>query len=408
MFHSFFTRPRLFFGSGVVWALVCILAWNLFGISDLRDPTGLAGLFGWEPQEVWRFQYTALGYAAFAAFWLWLAPHRWAVWSVGGTTAVVFITWFQVQLDVMINEWFGTFYDLIQNALAEPGAVDAGDYYGQLFTFLKIAMVFIMTAVLGAFLTSHYVFRWRTAMNDHYLSMWPKVRHIEGASQRIQEDTMKFAAIMESLGSRLVDAAMTLIAFLPILWGLSAHITALPIIGPVPQPLVFVAILWSVLGTTLLALAGYRLPGLEFRNQRVEAAFRKELVLGEDNAARAQPPTVRELFGNVRHNYFRLYLNYLYFNIVRYGYLQAGVIVPYLALGPTIVGAGFTLGVMQQIVRAFGRVEQSFQFLVMSWTTIVELMSIYKRLAAFDAAIRGDALSSIEFEGDVPDARPAE
>jgi len=303
---------------------------------------------------------------------------------------------------VMINEWFGTFYDIVQQALAEPGAVEASDYYAQLATFLKIAMVFIVTAVIAAFFTSHYVFRWRTAMNDHYVALWPKIRHIEGASQRIQEDTMAFARIMEGLGSRFIDAIMTLLAFLPILWGLSSYITELPIVGEVPQALVFVAILWSIVGTALLGLAGWRLPGLEFRNQRVEAAFRKELVLGEDSADRAQPITLSELFGNVRKNYFVLYLNYLYFNIVRFSYLQAGVILPYIALGPTIVGAGFTLGVMQQILRAFQRVENSFQFLVMSWTTIVELMSIYKRLAAFERAIAGDEQAAIEFETEKP------
>jgi peptide/bleomycin uptake transporter len=161
---------------------------------------------------------------------------------------------------------------------------------------------------------------------------------------------------------------------------------------------VFVAFLWAAFGTTILAVAGIRLPGLEFRNQRVEAAYRKELVLGEDHADRAQPPTLGMLFQDVRRNYFRLYFNYLYFNVVRYGYLQAGVLVPYVALGPSIVGATITLGVMQQIVRAFGRVESSFQYLVLSWTTVIELISIYKRLRAFEATLHHEPLSEIERE----------
>ena len=397
MFHSFFPEPRLFVLSAAAWALVCILGWN-FGLSGFEDPLGVAALGGWDPGRVWLYEYNALCYLIFGGYWMSRASHPWARWSVAGSALIVFVTWFQVQLDVMINEWFGTFYDTIQNALAEPGAVTAEDYYGQLFTFLSIAMVFIVTAVLGSFFTSHYVFRWRTAMSDYYTSIWPRVRHIEGASQRIQEDTMAFARIMESLGSRLIDALMTLVAFLPILWGLSGQIGPLPILGDVAQPLVIVAVMWSVIGTAILALAGIRLPGLEFRNQRVEAAFRKELVIGEDDPGRAKPPTLGELYDNVRRNYFRLYLNYLYFNVVRYGYLQAGVIIPYVALGPTIISAGFTLGVMQQIIRAFQRVENSFQFLVMSWTTIVELMSIYKRLKAFEAAIDGRPLDEIERE----------
>ncbi|MFY0690483.1 MAG: peptide antibiotic transporter SbmA [Paracoccaceae bacterium] len=399
MFHSFFPSPKRFLTSAVIWAMICIALWHI-EVKQWEDPLGIAGVFGWDPVRVWLYEYTLLCYVAFVVVWLRRTTHRWAKWSVAGSALIVFATWFQVQLDVMINEWFGTFYDMVQQALAEPNSVSSGEYFGQLATFLKIAMVFILTAVVVAFFTSHFVFRWRTAMNDYYVSLWPKIRHIEGASQRIQEDTMLFARIMESLGSRLIDALMTLLAFLPILWGLSSYITELPIVGEVPQALVFVAILWSVIGTALLGLAGWRLPGLEFRNQRVEAAFRKELVLGEDNEERARPPTLAELFTNVRKNYFRLYLNYLYFNVVRYSYLQAGVILPYIALGPTIISAGVTLGVMQQILRAFQRVENSFQFLVMSWTTIVELMSIYKRLSAFERAIAGDDQAAIEFEAE--------
>jgi len=210
---------------------------------------------------------------------------------------------------------------------------------------------------------------------------------------------MRFATVMEGLGVNMIDSLMTLIAFLPILWGLSAHVSEVPIFGQIPQALVFVAVLWAAFGTTILAVAGVRLPGLEFRNQRVEAAYRKELVLGEDHADRAQPPTLDMLFAEVRRNYFRLYFNYLYFNVVRYGYLQAGVLVPYVALGPSIVGGALTLGVMQQVVRAFGRVESSFQYLVLSWTTIIELISIYKRLRAFEATLRYEPLAEIEREG---------
>ena len=160
--------------------------------------------------------------------------------------------------------------------------------------------------------------------------------------------------------------------------------------------LVVVAILWSIFGTTFLALVGIKLPGLEFRNQRVEAAYRKELVYGEDDTARAQPPTVRQLFANVRTNYFRLYFNYMYFNVARIFYLQTDNIFPYIVLAPTIVAGKITLGAMNQILNAFQQVRASFQYLVTSWTTIVELLSIYKRLRAFEATIEGEPLPEID------------
>lgn len=119
----------------------------------------------------------------------------------------------------------------------------------------------------------------------------------------------------------------------------------------------------------------------------VEAAYRKELVLGEDHEKRADPPSVRELFANVRKNYFNLYRNYLYFDIAKWSYLQFTVIVPYVALGPTIVAGTITLGVLQRVLHVFGKVESSFQLLVHSWSTIVELISIYKRLRAFENEI---------------------
>lgn len=420
MFVSFFPSPRLFFISAILWTGACMIVWYWFA-RDFGETISLGSLIGFsyplpvsevadEAQQaafdaartravdVWLYQYMIVAGAIFAAVWSRLSPHRWFRWSVVVSFIILFVIWFQVQLDVMINEWFGRFYDLIQKALATPNSVTIGEYFAELVTFTTIAMVFITVAVLNHFLVSHYIFRWRTAMNEYYVANWERLRHIEGASQRIQEDTMRFASVMEGLGVALVDSVMTLIAFLPILWGLSQFVKEIPFFGAIPQALVVVAVVWAVFGTGLLALAGIRLPGLEFRNQRVEAAYRKELVIGEDHADRAQPPTLAMLFSDVRRNYFRIYFNYLYFNVARYGYLQAGVMVPYVALAPTIVTAGFTLGAMQQILRAFDRVQSSFQFLVNSWTTIVELISIYKRLRAFESVLHDEPLDTIEKE----------
>jgi peptide/bleomycin uptake transporter len=233
-------------------------------------------------------------------------------------------------------------------------------------------------------------------MNDYYLEKWSQVRKVEGASQRIQEDTMRFSGIMQGLGVAMVDSIMTLISFLPVLSALSVHIEQMPLVGSIPYPLVTLAIVWSIFGTFLLIFAGIKLPGLEFKNQRVEAAFRKELVYGEDNTNRAEPVSLVKLFDNVRRNYFKIYFHYAYFNLVRYLYLQADNIIVYIFIIPTIVSGRITLGIMNQILRAFGQVASSFQFLVNSWTTIIDLISIYKRLQAFEASIHGGQLPKID------------
>lgn len=112
-------------------------------------------------------------------------------------------------------------------------------------------------------------------MNDYYLQRWPLLRQIEGASQRVQEDTRQFAKMVESIGASVLHSLLTLFAFLPILAELSEKVHELPLIGAVPHAMVKLTILWALLGTVGLALVGMRLPGLEFQNQLVEAAFRK-------------------------------------------------------------------------------------------------------------------------------------
>ncbi len=332
----------------------------------------------------------------FSSFFL---NRKWFMWSILGSLIILLTTWYKVQLDVQINEWFGDFYNTVQEALATPNSVELDEFLGICLTFARIAGIYVLVMVLLEFYISHYVFRWRTAMNDFYMSHWDKVRHIEGASQRVQEDCMRFARIVEGLGVAFLRSVMTLVAFLPILWTLSENVTELPWIGPVSHSLVYLAVISAAFGTVILAIVGIKLPGLEFKNQRVEAAYRKELVLGEDDKERAGPISVTELFTNIRKNYFNLYLHYMYFNVARISYLQFTVIMPYIMMGPTIVAGAITLGVLQQIVRAFSKVEESFQFLVNSWSTIVELMSIYKRLKAFELTIKGETF----VENYVPD-----
>ena len=406
MFISFFPMPRLFFWSTALWTIFAILLWYYAGeamgtalglLPAPVDPTNGASVFVFLSRPfIWFYIYFTVAVGLFAAFWQFYAPHKWALWSILGSALIIFTTYFQVQVSVAINAWYGPFYDMIQAALSTPGQVTLPQFYAQLATFAGIAMVAVVVGVLTRFFVSHYIFRWRTAMNDYYMDNWSRLRFVEGASQRVQDDTMRFSSTMEGLGVNLIDSVMTLIAFLPVLMQLSANVIELPIIGQIPNALVVIAIVWSLFGTGFLALIGIRLPGLQFRNQRVEAAYRKELVFAEDDERRAQPQTVAELFAAVRKNYFRLYFNYMYFNIGRILYLQTDNIFPYIVLAPTIVAGKITLGAMNQILNAFAQVRSSFQFLVNSWTTIVELLSIYKRLRTLEAALHGEEFSGIE------------
>jgi len=312
---------------------------------------------------------------------------QWALWAYLGSIIILSSLWVQVQIDVKINEWFGEFYDMIQKALAEPNTVTLEEYFGGLWSFISLAMIYVAIAVLVSFFTNHFLFRWRTAMVDWYHSVYDKARKIEGASQRVQEDTIKFSRIMESLGTSFISAVMIIVEFLPILFGLSVGIPIF-FFGDWEYGLVVGALIWSVGGTLFLVGLGLilRLVGVEYDLQKQEAAYRKILVIAEDDGD-VRPKTLNELFDDVRKIHFVSYLRYLYFNIGNIADLQLNVLSAYVFLAPAIVAVAVTLGVMQQIIRAFGRVEGSMQYLLKAWPTIIELASVYKRLREFETQI---------------------
>ena len=281
----------------------------------------------------------------------------WFYWSWIGSFIILSSLWVQVEIDVKINEWFGEFYDMIQKALAEPNAVSIEEYFASLFSFITLAAMYIAVYVAISFFTAHYLFRWRTSMVEWYHSVYDKARKIEGASQRVQEDTIKFTRIMEGLGTSLIESIMILIQFIPILFGLSVGIPIF-FFGEWEYGLIVGALIWTIGGTIFLIVLGLilRLVGIEYDLQKQEAAYRKILVIAEDDG-NVRPKTIDELFDDVRKIHFLSYLRYLYFNIGRIAYLQANVLSAYVFLAPAIVAGAVTLGVMQQIIRAFGRVE---------------------------------------------------
>ena len=309
---------------------------------------------------------------------------KWYLWSWVGSLIILSSLWVQVKIDVKINEWFGEFYDMIQKALGKPNAITIEEYWASLFSFIVLAAMYVGVAVIVSYFTSHYLFRWRTAMVEYYHSVYEKARKIEGASQRVQEDTIKFSRIMESLGTSLIEAIMILLEFMPILFGLSIGIPIF-FFGDWEYGLIVGALLWSIGGTIFLVILGLilRLVGVEYDLQKKEAAYRKILVIAEDDGT-VRPKSIEELFDDVRSIHFLSYIRYLYFNIGRIAYLQANVLSAYVFLAPAIVAGAVTLGVMQQIIRAFGRVEGSMQYILKAWPTIIELASVYKRLREFE------------------------
>ena len=306
---------------------------------------------------------------------------KWFLWAYGGGVILLLSLFIQVELTVKINQWYGGFYNMLQKATEH----EISEFWGEMIKFAYIAFPYVLIASLTAYFTRLYAFRWREAMTFSYVAKWQTVEEeVEGASQRIQEDIYRFARIFESLGLQVITAIMTLFAFMPILWGLSSGVD-LPYARDIPGSLVWVAIIVSLGGLFISWFVGIKLPGLEYNNQKVEAAFRKELVYAEDDKINyGKTETIVELFTGLKFNYHRLFMHYGYFDIWVNFFEQLMVIVPYLIMGPGLFTGLITLGVLVQVSNAFSKVRESFSIFISNWTTITELRSIHRRLREFE------------------------
>lgn len=312
------------------------------------------------------------------------ADKKWAAWAYLGLAALLASTYAQVQMIVLLNDWYKDFYDILQNV--KEHTID--EFWATVIKFAKIAFPYVLLATMTNYFTRVWTFKWREAMTFSYLEYWRNTpKDVEGSSQRIQEDIYRFAKVVENLGSQAADAAMTLIAFIPILWSLSAQVD-IPLLGKSEGSLVWIALIVSIGGLIISWFVGIKLPGLEYNNQKVEAAFRKELVYAEDDKTNfGAPEKLGELFLDLKRNYARLFLHYGYFDIWRYMFGQSMVIVPLIAMGPSVLAGTITLGVMMQVVNAFSQVRGSLAVFMNNWTVITELRSIYKRLKEFEKNI---------------------
>ena len=157
MFVSFFPRPLALTFSAALWGALAIGFWYTFG-SQLGELLGFhiqapgtkavgAAAF-WSAQFLWFYLYFVVTVALFASTWMLLSPHPWSRWSILGSALILFTSYFQVQVSVAVNDWYGPFYDLVQAALSKAGPVTLIQFYLQLATFAEIAFVAVTVGVL--------------------------------------------------------------------------------------------------------------------------------------------------------------------------------------------------------------------------------------------------------------------
>lgn len=372
---------------------------------------------------------------------------RQRVWAWVGLLIFVLHQAFRAYISWRINGWYESFYDMLQSSLSDvmqasdlesdvegdaesgvegglweraSGEAMSGDgslrqvwkvaqrrIWDQLITFGYIVAPSILVHPIAGFLRNWWVLSWRLELMSMYLKRYNmQLPALEGTSQRIHEDTQRFAAGVQGCVVILLHSLFTLIVFCPTLYSM--------------DPLLMYVAVGVALGSVFIsALIGWPLVGLEVNNQKVEAELRKELVVVElqttASATHASLTSVFQrdgvytqfvgVFGRVRRNYLRLYLSFAALGLWLSFYEQAMAILPYSLAGPRLfvndAQRRITLGQLMKITNSFGRVFDSLNVISDNWMSINEFRSTVRRLREFEReqdTRRKPALRPIEVE----------
>ena len=322
------------------------------------------------------------------------APYAWFFLAL-----IMSLTWYGVEILVFYNSWNRELWDAIQGYdEARFWQLFLGWDWGRLGdtlrlvedtipSFLEILAIYVPMSVYGTWQTRRWIFRWREANTHFYLERWNNCKaKIEGASQRLQEDLMVFGKTLEGLFIGLFSAVLVLVAFIPILWELSE---GLPIWnGEIIEGfLVWVALAMSLGGTVISFVLGWWLPKLEYNNQVVEARFRKKLVHSEDDYSARCVQTLFPMFASIKRNYYKLFNYYMGFGVWQTAFGLCLGNIAMIAIAPSYFQQLITLGVLSQVLNAFGRVEGSMTYFIDRWTTIVDFWAVILRLREFNKAL---------------------
>ncbi|PAY06994.1 ABC transporter ATP-binding protein [Bradyrhizobium sp. UFLA03-84] len=330
---------------------------------------------------------------------------KWA--GRGLLAAVIVIELASVFLTVLFNRWNNVFY----NALQER---DQAVFTYQIGYFCVLAAFWIALKVYQLYLNQWLQIRWRRWMTTRYLGGWlHDANHYrmqllgdaaDNPDQRIADDTQRFVEQTLTLGIGLLSSVVTLASFVVILWGLSNQ-APLHLFGndiAFPGYLVWGALIYAILGTTLTHLIGRPLVDLNFRQQRFEADFRFNLVRTRENAEQiallegepAERTRLLDRFGFVVGNWLDIMQRTKKLTAFTATYSQAAVIFPYVLIAPAYFANKIQLGGMMQTASAFSSVQDSLSFFITAYRTLAEWQSVVARLDGFESSIRGgDALA---------------
>jgi putative ATP-binding cassette transporter len=321
--------------------------------------------------------------------------------------AIVALNLGAVYMLVLINEWNRVFYDALQNK-------DAEVFWRELGRFTYLAFGFIVIAVYRFYLTQLLQMHWRAWMTGHYLDRWlankafyqlelSRFSQTEGANpdnpdQRIAEDINQFTTYTVSLTMGLLNAVVTLVSFVGILWGLSGSF-AFSFNGSeysIPGFMVWMAVVYALAGSVITHYVGRPLIQLNFQQQRVEADFRHHLVrvreysesIALDRGETVERQQSGGRFTAVLSNYLALIRRQKRLTWFTVGYNQAAVVFPFIVAAPRFFSGAIQLGQLMQIASAFGRVQDSLSWFVDNYDSLAAWRATTDRLTSFEASFQ--------------------
>jgi len=327
-------------------------------------------------------------------------------WKARGLlAAIVALNLLGVYLLVQYNDWYRVFYDALEKR-------DQAVFWQQLLRFTVLAFAMIVAAVYKFYLTQLLEMRWRAWMTRHYLKRWLSNNAFyrielarfsqdgqapDNPDQRIQEDLNLFTDRTISLSMGMLNAVVTLVSFVGILWALSGSF-AFSIFGrsyEIAGFMVWAAVLYCIAGSVITHYVGRRQIPLNFQQQRYEADFRHHMVrvreyseaIALDKGEKVERQLLDGRFSSVLANYLKLIRaqkNLVWFTSF---FGQAAVIFPFLVSAPRFFGGAIQLGELMQISSAFGQVQDSLAWFVDNYSTLASWRATADRLTSFEESV---------------------